>query len=111
VANRAVNITSVAPHLSTWEATSALARQGLHGMMGRRRMLLRFFMSRKAERRVRSATWQSISPSTLIDMITEVYSGDRTVCENAAKQLMFHRHCNNGCCVAIIIAMKEMFVL
>jgi hypothetical protein len=41
--------------------------------------------------------------------ITEVYSGDRTVCENAAKQLKFHR--NIGCCVAVIIGMKDMFAL
>jgi len=39
--------------------------------------------------------------------ITEVYSGDRTVCDNAAKRLKFHR--NIGCCVAVIIGMKDMF--
>jgi hypothetical protein len=41
--------------------------------------------------------------------ITEVYSGDQTVCENAAKQLKFHH--NIGCCVAVIIGMKDMFAL
>ena len=41
--------------------------------------------------------------------ITEVYSGDRTVCDNAAKRLKFHR--NIGCCVAVIIGMKDMFAL
>jgi hypothetical protein len=41
--------------------------------------------------------------------ITEVYSGDRTVCDNTAKRLKFHR--NIGCCVAVIIGMKDMFAL
>ena len=41
--------------------------------------------------------------------ITEVYSGDRIVCDNAAKRLKFHR--NIGCCVAVIIGMKDMFAL
>ena len=41
--------------------------------------------------------------------ITEVYSGDQTVCENAAKQLKFH--CNFRCCIAVIIGMKDMFAL
>ncbi len=36
----------------------------------------------------------------LCTRITEVYSGDRTVCDNAAKQLKFH--CNIGCCVAVM---------
>jgi hypothetical protein len=41
--------------------------------------------------------------------ITEAYSGDRTVCENAAKQLKFHH--NIGCCIVVIIGMKDMFAL
>ena len=41
--------------------------------------------------------------------IIEVYSGDQTVCENAAKQLKFY--CNIGCCAAVIIGMKNMFAL
>jgi len=41
--------------------------------------------------------------------ITEVYSGDRTIYENAAKRLKFHR--NIGCCVAVIIGMKDMIAL
>ena len=45
----------------------------------------------------------------LCTCLTEVYFGDRTVCDNAAKQLKFHR--NIGCCVAIIIGMKKMCAL
>ena len=45
----------------------------------------------------------------LCTCITEVYSSDQTVCENAAKRLKFHR--NIGCCVAVIIGMKGMFAL
>ena len=45
----------------------------------------------------------------LCGRITKVYSGNQTICENAAKRLKFHR--NIGCCVAIIIGMKDMFAL
>ena len=77
MAIRAVNITSAAPRLSAWEATSALARRGLHSVMGRRKTLLRCFMSRKAVRRVRSVTWQNISHSVLIDMMGSVRASRR----------------------------------
>ena len=45
----------------------------------------------------------------LCGRITKVYSGNQTICENAAKRLKFHR--NIGCCIAIIIGMKDMFAL
>ena len=60
-----------------WEATSVLARRGLHGVLGRRKTLLRCFMSRKDVRRVRSATWQNISHSALIDMMGSVGASRR----------------------------------
>jgi hypothetical protein len=41
--------------------------------------------------------------------IMEVYSDNCTLCESAAKRLKFH--CNIGCCVAVIIGMKDMFTL
>ena len=41
--------------------------------------------------------------------ITEVYSDNCTLCESVAKRLKFH--CNIGCCIAIIIGMKDVFVL
>jgi hypothetical protein len=54
-------------------------------------------------------TFRADRYDVLCARITEVYSGNRTICENAAKRLKFH--CNIGCCVAVIIGIKDMFAL
>ena len=41
--------------------------------------------------------------------IAEIYSGDAAYCDCVAKRQKYHR--NVGCCVAVIVGMKDMFAI
>ena len=91
-------LTSAAPRLSALEATSALARQGLHGVDGKEENVVEVFHVEEGRKTckvgylAKHLAFRSDRYDGLCACITEVYSGDRTVCENAAKRLKFHRN-------------------